>query len=217
MATTFDDIDMQTISNATAAMMQNLGANTAAEARSRIGDADKRTNYLQLSAMVTNSAEAKARHDADYQKNTDLLAQMNESWNANRYIVNAVRKESGRVNRLDGQIKRDVYRLRHDKLQDTYMLKKYDFGTNIAILTTYVMLLGMIPVALWSAGSFNATVMLFFVCLLLVFYALGIAALFMRAGHRRKGAWKQFYWKSSPAIPQDMMNAASTSCGSPDL
>ena len=198
--TTYDDLDMQNISNQTSSMMQRLGANTADEATQKLAEAAKQTNYLQLSTMVTNSIDAKARHDAAFQKNTDLLAQMNESWNANRYILNSLDKETKRISSLDSQAKRDIYKLRQDELHLSYMGSFYDFGSRAIIFTMFFTLLALIPVALWRADRLNGLVVIIGVGVLAVLYAIVMLFSFTNVGGRRKGAWKKYYWKAGKAV-----------------
>jgi hypothetical protein len=156
--------------------------------------------------MVTNSIDAKARYDAAFQKNTDLLAQMNESWNANRYILNSLNKETKRVSSLDTQAKRDIYKLRQDELHMSYATSYYEFGTISIIITTYFTLLALIPISLWRAGRLPVVLVMVVVGILALLFTIVMLYRFLIAGGRRKGAWRKFYWKAGSAVSAGSSN-----------
>jgi hypothetical protein len=199
-SSTLNAFDVQLISWRTADLMTKLGANDSAEAQAALANSASRQDYLQLSKQVGNMMASKAEYDAAFQKNTDVLALMNESWNANRYIVNALGTESKRVNKLDSQAKRDIYKLRQENMFYTYKTAYYAFGTRVIILTLYATLLALIPASMWRSGTIRTTLLIIIILVLLAVYAIVMFLSFAGAANRRKDDWTKVYWRAGDAV-----------------
>ena len=168
---------------------------------------------------MIDSRVTRARMDDEYeqtlmfQKNTDLLAQMNESYNANVYLQKSLTSEKSRVGEADTRAKRELYRLRQKAMFTDYMANYYDMASGAVIMTLYVTLLLLFPVALWKAGRISHTQLFILDGVLLALYAVVMVALFAKTGGRRKTAWKQYYWTVDKNIA--MSQGTTSDCPAP--
>lgn len=132
--------------------------------------------------------------------NTDLLAQMNASYDANDYIVQAVDSEQERIRALNSHAKRDVYKLQGQSMGTVYTEDQCKFLT---LVTRLVMLASILVVAVISATSQNriskrtGIILAVFVVLLV---GVGFLILISTAATRRNNVWGHYYWKTSAAI-----------------
>lgn len=129
-------------------------------------------------------------------QNTDLLAQMNASYNANDYITQAVASEQARVGTLDAYAKRDVYRLQSQSLGTAYTLDHCNF---LALLTRVVLLAAILVVAVVSATAQNIIsrrsgiiLGVVIVCVIGLNFLIQVSI----AARRRNNVWGHYYWKT---------------------
>lgn len=206
VAQTYNEVDLQAISQKTQDFMTSLGAQNISDVLGKIQKMDELQQYQTLSKMIADIMSTTYEQNKDYQRNTDLLAQLNEGWNANRYIVNSLAIENKRVGSLDAQAKRDIYKLRQKYMYTAYMHEYYDFAIRVVMLTLYATLLLLIPAAMWKVDGMNGA--LFFVIdgILLILYLVVLIVLFRNVGDRRKNAWRQKYWRVGRSIEESIRN-----------
>lgn len=192
-------------------MMVDLNANTSDQAAAQIQSDTTLRDYLALSTSVANTLQLNQEYQERMETNTNTLAIMNESYNANRYIKGTIGTESDRINKLDSQAKRDIYKLRHEQMYYTNKAAYYAFGTRVIIFTLYVTLLAFIPAAMWRAGKVSSIVVATSVGVLMLIYLLVLVLAFAVTARRRKGDWNQFYWKSGNSVSSAAASSGSCS------
>ena len=170
-------------------------------------------NYASAKAANDNNADtglAAAIHEkaGKQQSITHMLAQMNESYNANRYIVGALGSERRRMDALDGQAKLDLYRLHKYQLDVLYKTRLYRFWTGVAEFTLLVTLLLIAPIALWRGGRLSSRGLAVTEAVGVVLYALVMVALFQRLAMRRTTNWQHMYWR-----PNEVVRSATDKAG----
>jgi hypothetical protein len=148
------------------------------------------------------------RQQRDFAANTHLLAQLNESYNANRYIANTLTAEKQRVSKLDKASRTDVHRMRMSHLDTAYLDGYYQFMTRAAIFSTFMVVLTLLPVSLWASGSLSTMLMAPIVTLLLVVYATALALIYRNKIHRRNNDWNHRYWKISDEVRRSLESSA---------
>jgi hypothetical protein len=153
-------------------------------------------NEAKQAAVRSSQSLASDYTNEQHQRNTDLLAQMNESWNSNRYILNAVSKEKKRLEQLDTQAKRDIYLSRQAQQSADYSTNLYTFLTRMIMFTLLTTLALLVPVALWRDDLLSATAMLFIDSILLCIYAVAVVVLVRHAALRRQTMWDQYYFST---------------------
>jgi hypothetical protein len=204
----YADKDMQSIAFATQDLMRDMGAKDASDVLNKMQQSEKQTQHVELSKVMRNIMDSKYYHDLTYQRNTDLLAQMNEAWNANRYIVNAISKEQKRISTLDTDAKRDMYSVRQSYSYANYMNNYYRMTTSVLIFTTIVTILLLIPAAMWRQNRLSSYLLVAIDGILLALYLVILLVVFKGMGVRRENNWDQIYWRVSKNI-QDQANQNS--------
>ena len=191
----YDDVDMQYISFKTQDLMRDMGARDANDVVAKVGTLDDQAQYVESTTMTQDDQDMRYLHDVAFQRNTDLLAQMNESLNANLAISSTIQGEEARIRALDSQSRKDLYRSHQGHMQAEYLRNYYRFATAVLIATLTMLLLLLIPVALVRLGRLPVGAALFLAAVLMLLFALGMLFYFVRAAKRRTSDWSKFYWK----------------------
>lgn len=191
----YDDLDMSTIQMQTQELMRDLGARDATDVQAKLATIADQERYQQIASQTQSTMNARVTDDMIFQRNTHLLAQLNESWNANRYIANSLTADEKRVARLDTLTKRDIYKSRQGRMYTTYMVNYYGFATSMAIATFFVVLLLLVPVAMWQVGKLSFHAMLIAAGVILALYLVLAWLLMRKTARRRTSDWRQYYWK----------------------
>ena len=210
----YNDYDQAQLGYRTQDLMRTLGADTVDDAKTKFRDLDKTVDYMQLSAMTSNNMNRKAVYDANFQKNTDLLAQLNESWNANRYISKSLTTEQRRISSLDSQARKDIYRLRQESMYLDYMSRYYTFVTNVMIFTLYVTLLALLPAAMLHSGRLSMYSVATIEGILLAFYLVILFVLYRRRAQRRTTDWTRYYWEAGKVVTDSGNSSTPDNCPS---
>lgn len=200
------DGDFNEIAGRTADMMRGMGAKDAEDVRNKTSLASKQWQYVEMSKVVGDIMNTMYQHDMAYQRNTDLLAQLNEAWNANRYIVNTLDKEQKRVSHLDIQAKRDMYRVRQSYSFARYMNNYYNMTTGVMIFTTIITLILLLPAAMFRQNRMNLKLMVIIDGILLALYLIVLLVLFRNTAVRRENNWDQYHWRPTSAIRSTQAN-----------
>lgn len=196
----YKEVDVRSISWGAQDLMRDIGAKDANDVLSKMDTLDKYSKYVETSRIVRDVMDTKYTHDMAYQRNTDLLAQMNESWNANRYIADMMQSEQKRIGNLDKQAKRDLYSLRHNYQHTSWMTHYYNFVFGILVFTLYVTFALLILAALWRSETMGGWWLVVLGGVLLTIYAVILLILFRNTAMRRDSNWNQYYWKPSKDI-----------------
>lgn len=161
------------------------------------------------------NATADARNDQEvtsaFITSTDVMAQMNESANANLYISNALSKESWRVAKLNKDAKKGIYKVRQEYTYYAFMIEYYRFMTGIILYTLVVTLLLLMLTAAWRAGRVPQPLFMIVVGVLLVVYCLSMIVMFKNTAYRRKYQWNKYYWRPGTEIKNAVANANNAS------
>lgn len=209
MAASYDDVDMQSIAFKTQDLMRDLGAKDSADVASKVGTLDQQAMHVERTRVVRDLMDTRYQHQMAYQRNTDLLVQMNESANANVSMLHTLSSELGRVSKLDAQARKDLYRSRQAHLQAEYLISYYRFATNVTVFSIVMVLALMLPVALWRAGVLPLPALLVLDGVLLAAFVALLLLAFMQTARRRSTAWDKYYWKVGKIKTDD----GSGNCG----
>lgn len=209
---TFDNVDVQTVSYRTQDFVTSLGVNTIPEAQQRFSDIDRLRTSQDQSYQTNQLWTSTVANDRTFQTNTDLLAQLNESWNSNAYIVQSLGAETKRVGALDNVARRDVYRLRQNEMHTVYMINYYKFATRVLIFTLYVTLLALIPAAIFAAGRMAMWLLVGIESILLAIYLLVLIVVYYKSSIKRTTAWDKYYWSVKDVTGGVVGEASETGC-----
>lgn len=157
-------------------------------------------------AAQTEAARAQAARDstAKFVITTDVLAQLNESINANTYLSGAIKNELSRVSQLDKSAKNGIYRTRQEFMLNAYMSEYYKFVTGIMLFTLIVTVVLLSLTALWRMKRIADSIYYALVGIILAIYATSLVITFRRNGQRRNYMWSKYYWQT----PNDIRSAA---------
>jgi ABC-type multidrug transport system fused ATPase/permease subunit len=196
MTAQFDDVDLQNVTAKAMQVMQTTGASGAADVAAGLEAEAAEAAEVQTAsaggALRSGMGALGRRHGAG----TDLLAQLNESHNSNRFIVTALSAEQARVGQLASRAKRDVYKVHQMSQHNGYAVHYYGFLGRVMMVTTFATVLVLMPVAGMRAGALKPGTAIALAVLVLAAYAAGMIAMFRNVGSRREAAWGQYYFKA---------------------
>jgi hypothetical protein len=149
---------------------------------------------------------------------TDVMAQMNESANANMYISKALKKEGKRLAHLNRDTKKGIYKVRQEFMYYAYMTDYYKFLTGVILYTLVVTLLLLMLTAAWRMGKLWDKLYVIMSVILLTIYSVSMVLMFKTAAYRRKYQWNKYYWRPSSEVKgavmaSSLMNPSGDSCG----
>jgi ABC-type multidrug transport system fused ATPase/permease subunit len=192
----FDDMDLQNITSKTVQVIQSAGPTGVPDVGAGLA-AEAQDTVREQSASAGGALRVGV-HDLTqrYAANTDLLAQMNESYNSNRFINRALTSEQARVGDLASRAKRDVYKVHQQSQHNNYAVEYYGFLGRVMVLTTFATVLVLMPIAALRAHSLGTSAAVGLVTLVLAVYAVAMVIAFRNVGSRRETAWNQYYFKA---------------------
>jgi hypothetical protein len=171
-----------------------------------LSDAKQATRMQNYAKRVKTNADATslgigqtgtmADNVSMYKSVTNMLAQLNESMNANDYILRTLSTELKRVTDLNNEARKDVYKSQQRFLTESYNLHYTEFIIRIVIFTAVATGLLASTVAGWFQGAYPAYVFFVILAVFALLYASVMAALFANNANRRQVHWNQFYWGS---------------------
>ena len=135
--------------------VQKINAPTLAGVQQNLNSTSTYTNHINNQSALRAQGLSASTTNLVYHRNTDLVAQLNESWNANRHINNTLNNE---IKRLDGHnkvAKVDVYKMRQAELQLEYSRSAYYKKTGIVIATIILLTTVTLAVALMGMGRLS--------------------------------------------------------------
>lgn len=203
-------VDLQEVALRTQDIMRERGANTVTQLNSSIGMTDRQGSYVHQSQQVRDIMAVQAKQDEAFQRNTDLLAQMNESWNANSYIAKGVQNETLRISRSEAASRKDIYMLRQRGLQARYAVYYNATNTATACVTMIITLLCLLVAAMFKAQRMGMFMMVVVLGILIVLYGLYMVSVARIVGSMRlDDEWGKFRWSMTPAMMLELRNASN--------
>lgn len=202
--TSYTALDLKSTAGSLTNMLDRLGMSGAStetqitQSLSQLMDADKQNTDTLMNIRNMNNA---AVRDDQFQRNTNLLAQMNESYNANSYLLQSLATEDKRLSSLDDRARRDLYRLKQEDLNFVYMAQFYRFMSSMTMLTLYILVLMLLPVALWQMKRIPYAFLWIIDGVLVLIYLAII--MFNRISMRRTTDWSAYYWKLGDTVDND--------------
>ena len=209
----FQPTDLLAMSQKTNEVVVDLGAAglTQNAISQTLAEKQARENARALTRVQQRLENSKQMVNQVYQQNTDLLAQMNESWNANRHIARTLQKEHGRISELDKRAQVDVHRMRHHHLNNNYLRGYYSFVIKTLMTSVYATLLVMFTLALWMAGVIPTSMFILIGILILVAFFVIVIVMYRYIVYKRRTDWNHHYWKLDENMKK-ALEAKQNSC-----
>jgi hypothetical protein len=190
--------------------MAEMGTTDAGDFINKLTNLRQQTQFLQASELTKTMYRASEESMIKFRDATDMLAQLNESWNANRYIMDSVNIEHDRIKRVDTQTKNDIYKMRQGTAYNTYMEEYYKYVSGILTLTMFVTLLLLIPAAMWRNNDMTTAWVVIIDGIVMVLYVIILLFIVITMARRRKTNWNKYYWKISSTLRDELKTADST-------
>jgi hypothetical protein len=205
--------DNRTVALQAKNMMIDTGVENTNALSTHIRNDDKVMTTDQDSRAVRNQMNFQYHEELQYQRNTDLLVQMNESWNVNSYLANSVKGETVRMNKLDNLARRDIYMLRKRIMYADYMTNYYRMMTSVIVMALFATLVLLIPAAMWRANRLGMKTLVVIDGIVLALFLLVMVYTFSRFATRNNEVWKQRRWMPSQTM-LDQLKSNEQSCDS---
>lgn len=147
-----------------------------------------------LDARNSSTASTVNLQNAAIYKNTNLVASLNDSLNANDYIKRLVGSERQRLYGVDNTVRNEQLKLRGKLMAYTYLLNYYTTGTNIVILTLFISMVLLLLAALWKCGKIPVAPFVMLVAVFLVVYAMVVIWATTYVAQRSPSSWDRRMW-----------------------
>ena len=145
--------------------------------------------------------DVSARHSSDifykmkeFSSTTALIGQMNEAYNSNRYVGDALMGEDNRVTKLNNDLRKEIYKLQQQYLMTVYKRNQYLFKTAIFLWIAIVASIMGVLGAMMRQELLSATVTGAAIIVIMLFFAFAMSVIYSRAARRRAYHWTQFYY-----------------------
>lgn len=172
-----------------------------------------RTQDMNTGADVTAQQTADILDKTNaYHSMTDLVGQMTEAYNANKYAGKMLMQESGRVERLNLEARKEVYKMQQAYLGVAYRRMYFRFLTNIILFTAFVTCFLLIITAMWRQQAIGDKTYLVAMGVVLVLYSIVMVIMFAYNSRRRKSHWRQFDWTISDDMKEEIKNGGGGKC-----
>lgn len=129
-------------------------------------------------------------------QNTDLLDQMNSTYDAHGYLSDAVASEQSRLAKLDDWAKRDVYRLQGQTLGVVYSQDKSKFLTMLTRVILFAAMLVVTVLSVTSQKIISQRTGVYFAVTITTITGVVVILLVGIAATRRNTAWGRYYWRN---------------------
>jgi hypothetical protein len=193
---TINDIDVNLINKRTFDTARRVQGTNTAEIQKNLEKTGKYYDHVNKAATQRAFAANTAVSNLMYHKNTDLVAQMNESWNTNRHFHLTLDSESKRVKQGNKTAKVDVYRMRQEELQLEYTRNMYDVKKSVVIKTGLIVALCTLVYTVHASGKLNKKVAILIIAAFALLYTGWVLKDLTDANKRRDMDWERYYWKS---------------------
>ena len=157
------------------------------------------------SGRAQGTKAAMEASSSSYKTVTKMLAQLNESMNANKYILSSLRKELNRVRGLNQEAQKEVYKAQQRHLLVTYKLHYTVFVTGVIVFSMVGAALLAMCAGGWWQGAYSLYVMGVLIAVVVFLFSVTIAFVMTNNARRRKFHWNQFYWGAA-GIPDEEQN-----------
>lgn len=169
-----------------------------------------------LGAYVMNAQSAitgQQIHTANNAQNTDTeiaqmllqgevnaLATLQESTNANQYISKVLDGQQSAIQSQTNNVRQQQFKLRDELMHAQYLQRYYNTATNVLIVTMIVVLVLLIPAALWRVGRMTILTFSSIVLVVLIAYLCGMVYVSSLTARRHPDAWYQIDWSMTKSI-----------------
>lgn len=197
---TYDATDLEVTTTVTADIILNKPSITDLQNALKITD----SNAYQQTIFEQTGTQANLDNLTKFSMMTDMLAQMNESYNANQYISKNLNSEWNRIADLDVKTKRDINKVRQKYLYALYMVNEYKFRVTIVKMWLFWVLVCLSLECLRSQGAISGIVLAVVSFVLLVAMLIAMVIMYRMQLRRRKYQWNKFYFSLSPDMKKKL-------------
>jgi cation transport ATPase len=199
-------VDVPLINARAFQVVQEIDAPTLSGVNQNLASSKKYTNYVNNQSTRQAQGINASTTNLMYHRNTDLIAQLNESWNANRHINNTLNNEIKRLDNHNKVAKVDIYKMRQSEMQLEYSHSSYQKKTRIAIATIIMVCTVTLVVALMGMGRISRPITIILCTVILLAYVLYVISMVRDLGRRRDMDWRRFYWDSKLPNKNDSLD-----------
>lgn len=155
------------------------------------------------SNVTLSYADSVTKRMQEFGRNTTTLGQMNESYNANKYIKNMLDAEHARVRQLHQEARREVYTAQQRHMSTHHRAHHNYFLARVFAYTLLATMILAVVVAAWMQDGIDFVTFFGLTVAGLVVYAVLLALLFSANTRRRQVHWKQYYWGAPAEAARD--------------
>lgn len=207
----YTSVDMQLINQRLNEVLQGSGTD-AGRLRDRVQTLDTTSKLTTFGGVQRAQTDDTSGKMASFQNMTDVLAQMNEAYNANTYIASNLSRERRRVQHLDNELRKEMWKARQRALGTQYRIEHQRFRLRVIMGTAVVTVLVLLLAAVWRQGRLWTWLFFTLAAALLLVWGVGLALYMRRNAMRRRLHWNQYYWRVTGDALNETKKSAEASC-----
>lgn len=193
----FSNADVFQVQSSVLSLLGDVGVDpTGPEMIQYINDDTSAVNTIKQQTATQSLMVAGDELETQHKRDTDLLAQVNEAWNANRHLHDIISSEKSRVDKVDRDTKRDLYSTYQSYMMSHYQTNYYGTMIKILMFSAFMIMLLLLPLAYWKNSSLSTTALCLIDGVLLALYLVIMVLIFQDIGHRRTTDWNKYYWRT---------------------
>ena len=150
----------------------------------------------QATADVINSIDEETGTNK-LQGEVNALATLQESTNANLYISKMLGTQQTAIQSQTNNVRQQQFKLRDDLMHAQYLQRYYQTATSVLIITMVVVLVLLIPAALWRIGRMTIVTFSSIALVVLIAYLCGMVYVSSLTARRHPDAWNQIDWSTN--------------------
>lgn len=152
-------------------------------------DTQQSATSLLAAQGAANSAMAH-----NLQGHINSHATLQESINANFYIADVLETQDSSLDLQNNTIRQQQFKLRDEIMHAEYLQRYYETATSVLILSMIVILVLLIPAALWRIGQMSFIVFSAIVLVVILVYLCLMVYVSSTTSRRRRDSWHQMEW-----------------------
>lgn len=131
------------------------------------------------------------------QGEVNSMATLQESTNANQYISQVLGTQQAAIQNQTNSVRQQQFKLRDELMHSQYLQNYYQTATNVLIITMIVVLVLLIPAALWRIGRMSIVTFSSVALVVLIAYLCGMVYVSSLTARRHPDVWNQINWSTT--------------------
>jgi hypothetical protein len=174
--------------------------NSTGDLSSYVTNAQAVASGQQLQTAINAMGNTTETVQQMLQGEVNSLATLQESTNANKYISQVLGTQHDAIQSQTNTVRQQQFKLRDELMHAHYLQRYYQTATNVLIVTTIVVLVLLIPAALWRIGQMSIVTFSSIALVILIAYLCLMVYVSSMTARRHPDAWDLIDWSTTKSM-----------------